>query len=47
MRPRKPRKVWAYLEYEPKVRDQSRLPALKAEREILTKYLDNWDVEKI
>ncbi|HZD49181.1 MAG TPA: hypothetical protein VE178_10585 [Silvibacterium sp.] len=30
---KKPGKVWAYLEYNPAVRDQSRLPLLKAERE--------------
>jgi hypothetical protein len=32
---KKPGKVWTYLEYDPKVRDQSRLPILKAEREII------------
>ena len=44
---KKPGKVWTYLDYDPKVRDQSRLPILKAEREIIKKYLDNWGVEKI
>jgi len=44
---KKPGKVWTYLEYDPKVRDQSRLPIMKAEREIIAKYLDNWDIERI
>jgi hypothetical protein len=44
---KKPGKVWTYLEYDPKVRDQSRLPILKAERDIIAKYLDNWDIERI
>jgi hypothetical protein len=44
---KKPGKVWAYLEYNPTVRDPSRQPLLKAEREILTKYIDNWALEQI
>jgi hypothetical protein len=44
---KKPAKAWAYLEYNPKVRDQTRIPMLKKERDILLKYVDNWDVESI
>ena len=44
---KKPGKSWTYLEYDPKVRDESRLPLLKAERAIIAKYLDNWNIEKI
>ena len=44
---KKPGKVWVYLEYDAKVRDQSRLPIMKDEREIITKYIDNWDIEEI
>jgi hypothetical protein len=43
----KPGKVWAYLEYNPKVRDETRVPILKAERDIISKYLDNWEIERI
>jgi hypothetical protein len=44
---KKPAKVWAYLEYDAKVRDQSRLPLLKAERDIIKEYIENWELEKI
>jgi hypothetical protein len=44
---KKPGKMWTYLEYNAKVRDEARLPILKAERDIITKYLDNWNIEKI
>jgi hypothetical protein len=44
---KKPGKVWTYLEYNPKVRDGSRVPMLETERDIIAKYLDNWDIENI
>ncbi|MCL5262931.1 MAG: hypothetical protein M1568_01520 [Acidobacteria bacterium] len=44
---KKPGKVWTHIEYSPKVRDLSRIPMLQAEREIITKYFDNWDLEKM
>jgi hypothetical protein len=42
---KKPGKVWTYLEYNPKVRDAARIPIQQAERAIITKYLDNWDID--
>jgi hypothetical protein len=44
---KKPGKVWAYLEYNSKARVPMRLPIMKAERDIITKYIGNWDIEKI
>ncbi len=44
---KKPGKSWTYLNYDPKVRDESRLPLLKAERTIIAKYIDNWDIENM
>ena len=44
---KKPGKVWLYLAYDAKIRDQSRLPIMEAERDIISKYIDNWDIEKI
>ena len=44
---KKPGKVWAYVERDLAARDQSRLPLLKRERDIITKYLGNWDLEAI
>ncbi len=42
---KKPGKVWVYLNYIAKVRDESRLPALKTEQQIINKNIDNWDLE--
>ncbi|SRR6266568_1239395 len=42
---KKPGKVWVSLEYIPKPKDESRLPLLKAEQEILKKYINVWNFE--
>jgi hypothetical protein len=42
---KKPGKVWVSLGYVPKPRDASRMPTLKAEQEILNRFIDNWDIE--
>jgi hypothetical protein len=44
---KKPGKAWAYLEYNSVVRDQWRRPLLKAEWDIISKYLDKRDVGAI
>ena len=44
---KKPGKVWVYLDRIAKVRDQTRLAALKKEQEILKKYIGNWDLKAI
>jgi hypothetical protein len=42
---KKPGKVWVPLEYMPKPRDASRLPILKKEQEILSRFIGNWEIE--
>ena len=42
---KKPGKVWVSLGYVPEPRDASRMLALKAERKILNRFIDNWDIE--
>ena len=44
---KKPGKVWVYLDRIAKVRDQTRLPALNKEQEILKEYIGNWDLDAI
>jgi hypothetical protein len=43
---KKPGKAWTYLEHNPKVRDETRIPLLAGERAIIAKYIDNWDIDK-
>ncbi len=45
--PKKPGKMFVGLDWIAKVRDESRLPLLRAEQEIINKYTDNWDIEAI
>ena len=45
--PKKPGKMFVGLDWIAKVRDESRLPLLRAEQEIINKYIDNWDIDAI
>lgn len=44
---KKPGKVWVSLGYLPKPKDESRLPLLEAEQEILNRYIDAWNFEQV
>lgn len=42
--PKKPGKMWSYLDYLPKTKDAARKNSLEKEQKILQPYRDNWAV---
>jgi hypothetical protein len=42
--PRRPHKIWVYLDKTPRFRDQTRRPLFDQELNILNAYMNKWDI---